>query len=139
MGKKTVGRFVLDSTTPIAVAANSNIVFAGSTISTNALSYNSSTGEIQIKVPGLYRVYANFTVSAVGTETPIVTLLENGQAVPGAKASETLAAAENVANLAFSTVTTVSPSCGNTFATLSLRNIVATNYLVANVIVEKIA
>lgn len=139
MGRKTVGRFVLNSTTPIPVGANANIIFTTSTISTNAISYNSSTGEIQIKAPGLYRVYANFTVSATGAATSTINLLEGGTAVPGASASETLAAAGNTGNLAFSAVTTVSPTCGDSYATLSLRNVTATNYLVANVIVEKIA
>lgn len=141
MGRKTVGRFVLNSTTPILLNANSNVIFTNSTISTNALSYNSSTGEIQIRMPGLYMVYANFTTTATtGEETATINMLENGIAVPGASASETLEDTGDIGSLAFTAITTVNKTCNDgSFATLAFRNLDTASYTVANVIVEKIA
>lgn len=136
MGVKTVGRFI--NTTPTAVAVNTNLQFNNNTISTNCITYTDN--EIQLRAPGLYMIYANFTVTSATAGTAIINLLENGTPVAGASASETVAAGD-VVNLAFTAITTVKPECGSTidYASLTFNNVNAMTYNVANVIVEKIA
>lgn len=139
MGIKTIGRFVLNSPTPTQVAANSNIVFTSNTISTDCIRYNSSTGEIQIRKPGVYMIYANFT--AVGTVVGPVTvqMQQNGVSTPGASAAQNISTVGNYGSLSFNAVETVRTGADGNYATLSFKNIAASSYAVANVIIEKVA
>lgn len=139
MGRKTVGRFVLDTQTPISVGANSNIIFTDATISTNSLEYNAATGEIKIKTPGLYMIYANFTVSIAEDNQARVVLLENGLEVPGAKTSVKVSQAGDDESMSFNAITTIFPAGGCEYATLTFENIFEVNYQIANVIIEKVA
>lgn len=137
MGTKTIGRFV--NTTPTAVGVNSNILFNNNTISTNCIAYTSNG--IELRAPGVYMIYANFTVTSVAGGTATVNMLENGVPVAGASASETVGAVE-LRDLAFTGITTVRSDSGNNtpqYATLTFNNVNAMTYNVANVIVEKIA
>lgn len=135
MGTKTVARLV--NTTPTAVAVGANITFNNNTISTNAIQY--SNGQIFIKRPGLYKISANFTATSAAVGTAVVNMQENGANMPGASASETVAAA-GLVNLAFTTITCVKPDCcSDDFATITFNNVNAMTYNVANVIIEKIA
>lgn len=140
MGKKTIARFTTDTATAVSAGANSNIVFTNATISTNAIEYNSLTGQIYIKCPGVYMIYANFTPVATVVGKVNVQMEENGIAAPGANASTTLAVVGDSGNLSFNAVTTVvGTKTINTFATLTFVNTIATSYTVANVIIEKVA
>lgn len=140
MGKKTIARFTIDSTNAIPANANSNIIFTNATISTNAIKYNSITGQIYIKCPGVYMIYTNFTPVATVVGKVNIQMLENGNTVPGAGASTTLAVVGDSGNLSFNAVTTVvGTKAINTFATLTFMNTTATSYTVANVIIEKVA
>lgn len=139
MGRKTIGRFVLDSKTPVMVSAESNIVFTDATISTDSLEYEATTGEIKIKTPGLYLIYANFTVSFLEDPQAQIVLLENGLEVSGAKASTAVSKTETIENMSFNAATTVYSSSGCDYATLSFKNVYDANYQIANVIVEKVA
>lgn len=139
MGKKTIARFTTDTTTAVASSANSNIIFNNSTISTNAISYSSTTGQIFIKCPGVYMIYANFTPVATVVGKVNVIMQENGNTVPGATATTTLAAVGDAGNLSFNAVTSVVKTNTAGYATITFVNTIATSYTVANVIIEKVA
>lgn len=140
MGKKTIARFTIDTATAVPAGANSNIIFTNATISTNAIEYNSLAGQIYIKCPGVYMIYANFTPVATVVGKVNIQMEENGIAVPGANSSTTLATVGDSGNLSFDAVTTVvGTKTINTFATLTFVNTIATSYTVANVIIEKVA
>ncbi len=139
MGKKTIARFTTDTTTAVTSSANSNVLFNNSTISTNAISYNSTTGQISIKCPGVYMIYANFTPVATVVGKVNVIMQENGNTVPGATATTTLAAVGDAGNLSFNAVTSVVKTNTAGYATITFVNTVATSYTAANVIIEKVA
>lgn len=139
MGKKTIARFTTDTATAVSAGANSNIAFTNATISTNAIEYNSITGQIYIKCPGVYMIYANFTPVATVVGKVNVVMEENGNVVPGATATTTLAAVGDAGNLSFNAVTSVVKTNTAGYATITFVNTVATSYTAANVIIEKVA
>ena len=139
MGKKTIARFTTDTSTAVAASANSNITFTNATISTNAIEYNSITGQIYIKCPGVYMIYANFTPVATVVGKVNVVMQENGNVVPGATATTTLAAIGDAGSLSFNAVTSVVKTNTAGYATITFVNTIATSYTVANVIIEKVA
>lgn len=139
MGKKTIARFTIDTATAVSAGANSNITFTNATISTNAIEYNSITGQIYIKCPGVYMIYANFTPVATVVGKVNVVMEENGNVVPGATATATLAAVGDAGNLSFNAVTSVVKTNTAGYATITFVNTVATSYTAANVIIEKVA
>lgn len=139
MGKKTIARFTTDTSTAVAASANSNITFTNATISTNAIEYNSITGQIYIKCPGVYMIYANFTPVATVVGKVNVVMQENGNVVPGATATTTLAAVGDAGSLSFNAVTSVVKTNTAGYATITFVNTIATSYTVANVIIEKVA
>lgn len=135
MGRKTVGRFVTDVTTPVAIEADRNIVFNGKTISTKCVSYDGNGG-IKLNGQGLYMIYANFTATATAVGNIGIQMYEDGTAVPGAHGISSAAAVGDVRNIAFNGVITVRCNCDKT---LTFRSSVDTSYNIANVIVEKVA
>lgn len=137
MGIKTVGRFV--RTTPLTLAAGENVTFLNNVTSNCAL--ENQNGQILIKKPGLYMIYANFiATSATAGSTATIQLQENGVNVPGATASATIDVANGVENLSFNAIATVKGNCGNSFAVFSFINEGGDmTYNNANIIVEKIA
>lgn len=135
MGCKTVGRFVYDSATPQAVAAGGNLVFSDATTS-NDCTASAGGGVVRIQRPGLYNVFFNATIEATAAGAVAVQMRHNGAAVPGASAAATLAAAGDLASLAFATPVTVR-CCAND--TVAFAVDVATSATVAVCVVEKVA
>ena len=96
----------------------------------------------QLNKPGYYYVTFNADGAATTTAGDIVVVLQNnGIAVPGAIATQTVAAADDAVNLAFATIVRVPPSCcavDNT-ANLTLVNTgVATTYTNVNINITKL-
>lgn len=96
----------------------------------------------QLNKPGYYYVTFNADGAATTAVGDIVVVLQNnGVAVPGAIATFTTTVADDVTNLAFSTIIRVSPSCcavDNT-ANLTLVNTgVAATYTNVNINITKL-
>ena len=96
----------------------------------------------QLNKPGYYYVTFNADGAATTTVGDIVVVLQNnGVAVPGAIATFTTTVADDVTNLAFSTIIRVPPSCcavDNT-ANLTLVNTgVAATYTNVNINITKL-
>ncbi|MDO4841912.1 MAG: hypothetical protein Q3982_04465 [Phoenicibacter congonensis] len=88
----------------------------------NGLSHAAGTGIINVKAPGVYEINATVTVTATAAGAIGVQLYNGADAVPGAAASQTAAAA-GVVTLPISKLIRVRPSCaavGNA-ANLSLQ------------------
>lgn len=102
----------------VALAVN-DVQFAGCC---NGLSHAAGTGVISVRAPGVYEVNAVITVTATAAGTIGVQLYNGATAVPGAAATQTVAAAD-VVTLPISKLIRVRPSCaavGNA-ATLSIQ------------------
>lgn len=124
------------NTTPTVVAADANVLFTSNSFSTDALQYTSDG--IKFRVPGVYYIAANFTVTTDTAGTATVNLQENGVDVAGAIATATVGA-DDVVNLDFSTVINVkSDCCSNEYATISFINTNEMTYNVANVIIKRL-
>ena len=96
----------------------------------------------QLNKPGYYYVTFNADGAATTAAGDVVVVLQNnGVAVPGAIATQTVAAADDAVNLAFSTIIRVPPSCcavDNT-ANLTLVNTgVASTYTNVNINITKL-
>ena len=96
----------------------------------------------QLNKPGYYYVTFNADGAATTAAGDIVVVLQhNGIAVPGAIATQTVAAADDAVNLTFATIIRVPPSCcavDNT-ANLTLVNTgVATTYTNVNINITKL-
>lgn len=135
MGIKTIGRFVYDSATATAVAANGAIPLPASTVSTRCVSCDGYN--ININKSGVYQIVGNFTFAASAAGPIETQMYRNENAVAGAHAISTAAAANDLASQAVSTVITV--PCNAPTATINFKAIDATSVRVANVIVIKVA
>jgi hypothetical protein len=96
----------------------------------------------QLNKPGYYYVTFNADGAATTAAGDIIVVLQNnGIAVPGAIATQTVAAADDAVNLAFATIVRVPPSCcavDNT-ANLTLVNTgVAATYTNVNINITKL-
>lgn len=131
---KALGRFSFDDATVQTVAANGTIQLPLATSASKCIEANG--GNITIREAGTYLVTANATTAAAAAGTEEVQLFRDGNAVPGAHAIETAAAAGDLASMAFSTLVTVD-RCGK--AILALRSIPATTVRIANLVVEKVS
>lgn len=137
MGRKTIGRFV--NTTAQTFTSVGNMVFSSTTISTEAIGYDGAGG-VQLKAPGLYMIYANFTGTTTSATSDVaVGMYEGTNAVSGAYASGTGTALGDDVNLAFSAVVSVRPNSSGTYATLYFKCTEAGTISLANIIVEKVA
>lgn len=137
MGRKTIGRFV--NTTGQTFTAAGNITFPTTTVSTNAIGYDGNGG-IQLKVPGLYMVYANFTgTTTSATSNVSVQMYEGTTSVNGAVATGTGTASGDNVNLSFTTVVGVRPNASSSYATLTFNCVNAATIDTANIIIEKVA
>lgn len=135
MGIKTIGRFVYDSTTATAIAANGAIPLPASTVSTRCVSCDGYN--ININKSGVYQIIGNFTFSAAAAGPIETQMYRNGNAVAGAHALSTAAAASDFASQTVSTIITV--PCNAPTATINFKALDATSVRVANVIVIKVA
>lgn len=102
----------------IALGAN-DVQFSGCC---NGLSHAAGTGIINVKAPGVYEINATVTVAATAAGVIGIQLYNGADAVPGAAATQTAAAA-GVVTLPISKLIRVRPSCaavGNA-ANLSLQ------------------
>lgn len=137
MGRKTIGRFV-DAAGQTFTAAG-NILFSSTTVSTEAIGYDGAGG-VQLKAPGTYMIYANFTGTATAATSALtVEMYEGNNSVNGASATGTGTAIGDNANLAFATVVSVRPNTSGVYATLYFKCAEAATISLANVIVEKVA
>lgn len=135
MGIKTIGRFVYDSSTATAIAANGAIPLPTSTVSTPCVScdrYN-----ITINRSGVYQISGDFTFAATAAGAIETQLYRNGNAVAGAHALSTAAAVGDYSSQTIDTVITV--PCNSPTATINFKAIDATSVRVANVVVVKVA
>lgn len=135
MGIKTLGRFTYDSSTAAAIAAGETVPIPTSTTSNRCVSCDGYN--VTINRSGVYQILVNLTFAATGAG-PIETILyRNGNAIAGAHALSTAAAAGDFAAQAISTIITV-PANSPT-ATFNLRETYATTLRIANVVVIKVA
>lgn len=134
MGCRTLGRFVFDSPTVVAVNADGNIPVTNATVTTDCL--ESDGFNITINKCGTYLVCVNLTHLANTAGTIETQLFRNGMAIPGAHALDIEAAAGNNVSQAFNALITV-PRSGGTV--LNVRALTATSIRVANVLVVKVA
>lgn len=133
MGCKTVGRFVFDSPTTVAVNANGNVPVPNSTVTNDCIECDGTN--ITINRCGLYLVLVNLTHAATAAGSVETQLFRNGMAIPGAHAIDITAAAGNVSQ-AYNALITV-PRGGSTV--INVRAITATSIRIANVLVVKVA
>lgn len=136
---KVIGKFYTDSNLPVTINAHENFTFENGTTYSNYISYNN--GLITIKKPGMYKV--DFNVTYAGTESAnLQALLEvNGNYVPGARGVVTLTTSNNDTNyeaLSFSTVLNILPGTPGEYVTISVDNIVASSYIVNNLVIYQI-
>lgn len=129
---KTIGRFVYDSATAQSVAAGGNLPLTAST-ATCGLSCDGET--VTISRAGEYLVAVDATLAATAAGTVETQLYRNGNAVPGAHAYSTAAAAGDYAAQAYATVVSV-PACGQ--ATVNVKAATATGVVVANLVVVRL-
>lgn len=123
------------------VAANGLLTFSTDRILTGCTATRNGQ-TFQLNKPGYYYVTFNADGAATTAAGDIVVVLQNnGIAVPGAIATQTVAAADDAVNLAFATIIRVPPSCcavDNT-ANLTLVNTgVATTYTNVNINITKL-
>ena len=129
------------NTTTQEVAANGLLAFSTDRILTGCTATRNGQ-TFQLNKPGYYYVTFNADGAATTAAGDIVVVLQNnGIAIPGAIATQTVAAADDAVNLAFSTIIRVPPSCcavDNT-ANLTLVNTgVATTYTSVNINITKL-
>lgn len=123
------------------VAANGLLTFSTDRILTGCTATRNGQ-TFQLNKPGYYYVTFNADGAATTAAGDIIVVLQNnGIAVPGAIATQTVAAADDAVNLAFATIIRVPPSCcavDNT-ANLTLVNTgVATTYTNVNINITKL-
>ena len=123
------------------VAANGLLTFSTDRILTGCTATRNGQ-TFQLNKPGYYYVTFNADGAATTAAGDIVVVLQNnGIAVPGAIATQTVAAADDAVNLAFATIVRVPPSCcavDNT-ANLTLVNTgVAVTYTNVNINITKL-
>ena len=94
------------------------VISLGSTIRRFGCGATLNGTGISITEPGYYAVNVSVTVAPTAAGDVTVTLLNNGVAVPGATASETVAAADDYANLSFESV--IRTFCNATTGSLTL-------------------
>jgi len=136
MACKTIGRFVTSANPALAVAEGDSIPLNKSTVSNNCVSCNDGA-TITITAPGVYQVLGNFTFAATAAGNVETQLYRNGNAIPGAHAINTAAAAGDGVSQAMSAVITV--PAASPYVTVSFRAEVATSVVIANAIVTKVA
>ena len=115
-------------TTPVAVAAGANVLFAGSRARTNNscycnggwLTHEDGSGQFLISRPGIYLVGvgAQVTSAVAGTDATLA-ITANGEVLAGTAMAETITAAADVAQLA--TTALVRVPCGASI-TVGLAN-----------------
>ena len=95
------------------VAANELLSFAEDRVKTGCtVVHTPGSTTFTLKRPGFYFVTLNADVTTSETAGNVVlTLQNNGTAIPGAVATSYAAAAVNVGNVAFSAIIQVRPSC----------------------------
>ena len=95
------------------VAANELLSFAEDRVKTGCtVVHTPGSTTFALKRPGFYFVTLNADVTTSETAGNVVlTLQNNGTAIPGAVATSYAAAAVNVSNVAFSAIIQVRPSC----------------------------
>lgn len=95
------------------VAANELLSFAEDRVKTGCtVVHTPGSTTFALKRPGFYFVTLNADVTTSETTGNVVlTLQNNGTAIPGAVATSYAAAAVNVGNVAFSAIIQVRPSC----------------------------
>ena len=123
------------------VAINGLLTFSTDRILTGCTATRNGQ-TFQLNKPGYYYVTFNADGAATTAAGDVVVVLQNnGVAVPGAIATQTVAAADDAVNLAFSTIIRVPPSCcavDNT-ANLTLVNTgVASTYTNVNINITKL-
>lgn len=119
-----------------AVAAGGNVEFNGIHRITSAIDY--SNGEILIKAPGVYKIEAVFVTSAVAADDQTLTMMANGNDVPGARASETAATIGDDVTLAIVSAVQVNPAISGV-AAITFESLGATNIMSASVLIERVA
>ena len=123
------------------VAVNGLLTFTTDRILTGCTATRNGQ-TFQLNKPGYYYVTFNADGAATTAAGDVVVVLQNnGVVVPGAIATQTVAAADDAVNLAFTTIIRVPPSCcavDNT-ANLTLVNTgVAATFTNANINITKL-
>ena len=123
------------------VAVNGTLTFSTDRILTGCTATRNGQ-TFQLNKPGYYYITFNADGAATTAAGDVVVVLQNnGVAIPGAIATQTVAAADDAVNLAFITIIRVPPSCcavDNT-ANLTLVNTgVAATFTNANINITKL-
>lgn len=117
--------------TPVVVAANALVPFAGSrgrtrgscTCNGGWLNHNDGSGQFLISRPGIYLVSVSAQVTSATAATDVtLALTTNGEALAGTIMAETITAADDVAQLATTALVTV--PCGASI-TVGMQNLSA--------------
>lgn len=119
-----------------SVAAGGNVEFNNVSYITSAIGYQD--GEILIKAPGIYKVAAVFVTTAVAADDQAITMMANGSAVPGARASESAATIGDDVTLSIVSAVKVNPAVSGV-AAITFESLGATTIASASVVVEKVA
>lgn len=99
------------STTSRTIETDSAITFDVNRIITGCtVTHIEGTPSFKLNKSGYYFVNFNCDISGAAGDV-VVQLLSNGNAVPGAEGTSTLAAATDSVNLSFSSIIKVLPSC----------------------------
>lgn len=118
-----------------SVAAGGNVEFNNVSYLTSAIGYQD--GEILLKAPGIYKVAAVFVTTAVAADDQTITMMANGDDVPGARASETAVAIGDDVTLSIVSAVKVNPAVSG-IATITFESLGATTIASASVVVERV-
>lgn len=129
--------------TGLAVAQDEALRFDNNNVMTGCTATHApGTTTVALNKPGFYMVHFNAYGATEATAGDLtVTMYANGEEVPFAAATETSSAATDLANLAFSTIVQVRPSCcyaDNTVRLTFINEGVAALYNLFNVVVTKL-
>ena len=129
------------STTSRTIETESAITFDVNRIITGCtVTHIEGTPSFKLNKSGYYFVNFNCDVSGAAGDV-VVQLLSNGNAVPGAEGTSTLAAATDNVNLSFSSIIKVLPSCSaiDNLQTLTFNNAgLEATFTNVNVVITKL-
>lgn len=129
------------STTSRIIETESAITFDVNRIITGCtVTHIEGTPSFKLNKSGYYFVNFNCDVSGAAGDV-VVQLLSNGNAVPGAEGTSTLAAATDSTNLSFSSIIKILPSCSaiDNLQTLTFNNAgLEATFTNVNVVITKL-
>ena len=112
------------NTGSVELTAPQIIPFSTVTFSTNDnVTGNPTAGIANITTPGFYEITGNFVIEATAEGSVTVNMLADGQAVPGATAGFSAAAADVTETITISKVIQVTPDTAGNVAQVSFQTV----------------